>query len=209
MTAVRNRPSPGDSAFDALSHGVASMRECDSWRLRSLQVSLLTNCVVCYFGPGRRGWLRASPTSGHIEQRTAIDAARHRSARASAIQGRQPAHLQSVFDHSPWIEWNSINSEGALCGSLDRNVLLKTYPDRLRRVDGLACKILYSLVTPVTVRSIRAIVGSRCPTPQIGCRTGRHENQRAVLLDQPATALALTVNEALARSLSTEKAILQ
>ena len=53
------------------------------------------------------------------------------------------------------------------------------------------------------------VVGSRCPTPQIGCRTGRHENQRAVLLDQPATDLALTVNEALARSLSTEKAILQ
>ena len=43
VTAVRNRPSPGDSPFDALSHGVASMRECDSWRLRSLQVSDYTH----------------------------------------------------------------------------------------------------------------------------------------------------------------------
>ena len=33
---------------------------------------------------------------------------------------------------SPWIKWNSINSDGALCGSFDRNVLLKTYRDTLR-----------------------------------------------------------------------------
>jgi hypothetical protein len=44
--------------------------------------------------------------------------------------------VQRRFDHSPWIEWNSINSEGALCGSLDRNVLLKTYRDMLRRTCG-------------------------------------------------------------------------
>ena len=38
---------------------------------------------------------------------------------------RPSSQSQSVtwrFDHSPWIEWNSINSDSALCGSLDRNV---------------------------------------------------------------------------------------